>query len=136
MWYWWTHQCINDLNGTNTIRWQTDFNWFACDRNHNQNDHNTIQWVKMCNPSINWYPRMWLSHSASRYSSHIISTCIVYHMWSSTTKWGSWVECQKWEKYFIAIYTISTHFDAKIIPLRYSYQKLQNVEHRHVQYHS
>ncbi len=52
--------------------------------------------------------------------------------WPAPLNKALWEEHQKWEKYFIAL----QHSDAKIIALRYSYQKLWNVEHLHVPYHS
>ena len=39
-----------------------------------------------------------------------------------------WREYRNWEKYFIAMNTFSTHSDAKIDTLWFSYQKLQNFE--------
>ncbi len=47
-----------------------------------------------------------------------------------------WGDYQKWERYLIEIITIFYTFDAKMITLRCSYQKLQNVELHHEQYHS
>ena len=45
-----------------------------------------------------------------------------------------WGEYQNWEKYFIAINTFFFTFWCKND--WFSYQKLQNVEHRHIWYHS
>ena len=57
-------------------------------------------------------------------------------LWPSATKWGSLRGVSKVRKVFHSNKALfSTHFDAKMITLRCSYQKLiQNVEHLHAQY--
>ncbi len=51
------------------------------------------------------------------------------NLWPSTTKWGEYLN---WEKYLIAINTIYTFWCTNDYTLRYSSTKLQNVEHRHM----
>ena len=60
------------------------------------------------------------------------------YMWPSTTKWGSLRGISKLRKVLhCSEHLFSTHFDAKMVTLQYSYQKLWNVGtlYWHVGYH-